>query len=145
MRWGSACVTSADGRKGFPDPWVIEKHRSCKYFFIFDGAGLDDVHAKDGLPGAGDLKWEIVRWCHMKGVYIFLNMAVSNYSQFESPASGAEPLVRTMQARFRTRISRRLLYGNPFCRAWLAHHNMSSHKIICGLTILWKLNYNFFE
>ena len=62
----------------------------CKnfFFFIFDGAGVDDVHAKDAGQEAGDSKWEIARCCYMKGFYIFFDMAASSYSPLRISSFG---------------------------------------------------------
>ena len=34
-------------------------------FFIFDGAGVGDLRAKDAGQEAGDSKWEIARCCYI--------------------------------------------------------------------------------
>ena len=63
---------------------IFLKHRSSLlkliFFFVFDGAGVDDSRAKDAGQEAGDSKWEIARCCYMKGFYMFFDMAASSYS-----------------------------------------------------------------
>ena len=114
-------------------------------FFFIDGAGVVNVHAKDGGQKLEirSGKWlDAAIWKVFTCSLIWQHLAIPH---FESPASSAEPHVLADPPRSRVRITRRVLYENPICRAWLAHHNMSSRKNMCGLTILWKLNDNFFE
>ena len=129
------------------DPVSKNKDPVCwkELFFHFHGAGVDDVHAKDGGQKLEirSGKWlDAAIWKVFTCSLIWQHLAIPH---FESPASGAEPHVLADHPRSRVRITRRVLYENPICRAWLAHHNMSPRKNMCGLTTLWKLNDNYFE
>ena len=91
----------------------------------------------DSAPEAGDSKWEMARCNYMKGFYMSFDMAASSHSPLRIPSF----YCRTTCSSWSSKVPGQnyvtsFLWRIPICRAWLAHHNMSPRKNMCGLTTL---------